>query len=139
MANSTYGGMLTAAKTAIDGLSLGATCVIRRLPTAQESLDTLPLIVVSPSDTPEEYERLAFNGPFTFSPTVQVVIIAANNGDYSTDLVTRLDWRQSIANALSDLDIGLSSSITYNAPLDRSMINLNYDYLSLGWKAELWQ
>jgi hypothetical protein len=116
--------------------------VIRKLPAAQETLDVLPLVIVSPKEQGETLEYSGFEGNIRATYPVDVVIISQNNRDVtSNNLASYMDWRRQIRdqyqippipNATSGL---IASTVKIDCKpdpiLSREIINLSYDYQSL--------
>ena len=110
----------------------------RKLPKVNETLDALPVIIVCPSQTPEEIGDASFDNLVDVFYNVDIVFVAANNQDQSTNLDEWLEWRQQIRRAFGQPDSITSTvasiwdiEIRPMAPLDRTQINNNYDYSGL--------
>lgn len=144
-AESVYQSILDTVKETVEGLELNGTgdpgaptVAIRKLPKAGESLDTLPMIVVSPSETPEEVRPLAFGGVFRIRYRVEITVIRSGNRNVIKGLDICLDWRQQIRKALQvtgafeDVDDVYDVDFTPEVVIDRNMVNSNYDYSALG-------
>ncbi len=141
---STYYNLLSIVKTTIEGLNLdgidNANIVIKKLPAVEQKVDTLPMILVVPSDQPEDVKRFTFEKEVSITYRIEVVIVAAGNLDMSsTNLSTYLDWRQKIRKIFHQAPLntlGVPSSVWDIAvqplqPLDRRLVNQSYDYQGL--------
>ena len=133
---SVYNDILDAVVTGIQALSLVASgqVVKRKLPKAQEELDTLPLICVAPADEKPRTKQISFGDTQVTYP-VEVGIVRANNGDQLTGLDASADWLQKIrqrfgsptlvgVTAVFDTDPGQGK------PVHRELIADNYDLAS---------
>lgn len=135
----------TAAVEAI-GLSIGGTVVsvaARKLPKAEESLDTLPLIVVAPSDRPPREQpwdsgtAADGNARALREHLFDVVVIAAGNRDPVTGLPEYLQWRQKVSRrfgqpkALTNVAELYDTRVEPMQPIDRAAYAKQYDYSGL--------
>jgi hypothetical protein len=96
---SVYEDVLTAVKNRIisiglDGIS-ASNVTIRMLPKIDETIDPLPSILVSPI-VPESYPYGFFHDSVIVRYAADIVIVAANNNDLSTNLGAYLQWRESL-------------------------------------------
>jgi len=150
---STYDALLTSTAAIITALNLSGTTpaptvAVRKLPVQSETIDQLPLICIPPSEDPEELELFSFENEIDVVYHVDIVIIAPGNRDFVTNLDQYLAWRQQIRRCFQDniainaylAGQGITANIwkaeTYPlTPLDRSQINILYDYsgLSVGF------
>ena len=139
-AASNYYTVLTAVKAVIDGLSLtlnaaAVPSAVRKLPRAEETIDALPLICVVPPQEPDSYEWNSFEGRNCQYP-VEVVIVAAGNRDFTTNLDVYLSWRQAIRDAfkgplLSGAPTVWRTDVDPELVIDREQVNNDYDYSGL--------
>lgn len=142
MANE-FSNLLTAVKESIEtlGLTFGGSAVgisLRKLPRAEETLDTLPLICVCPRG-PEQVEAFSTEDNVLVKYDVEVVLVAAGNRDLtSTNLATWLLWREQIRRLfqfeLSTITTILKVDVNPDQPLDRAKLNQNYEYSGLGFR-----
>lgn len=132
-----YYEILSAIRDAVAGASKPGMkdVVIRDLPKASETLDSLPLTVVAPSEQPEEVTRLSFEADASHQViySADVVSIAAGNRDFESKLETTLGWRQTDRqlfqdNRLDGVPEVFLIEIRPFAPLDRGLLNSNYIY-----------
>lgn len=139
-AASIYNSILAAVQQDVAGLTLelGPTVlpvVIRKLPKAQEPLDTVPCVLICP-DAPEQVEVANFEGLVYVWYTVGVIVVAANNQDFATNLDTYLSWREQIrrlfqAPTLAGVSSVWDTEIHPEAVIDPEGVNDNYDYSGL--------
>jgi hypothetical protein len=142
VASSTYNTVLSKAQAAIAALGLqdwnsrNVPVLLRKLPKNEEDLDSLPIIVVSPSEQPEKIKPIVFGANVWVEYPVEIVIIAGGNQDYSTHLDFYLSWRDSIrrlfqaptlAGATSVFDTRMEPELVIN----RALVNQNYDYSAI--------
>lgn len=142
MANE-FSSVLSVVKTQVDTLALtfsGAAVgvAVRKLPRAEETLDTLPLICVCPRG-PEQVEPFTTEDHVLVKYQVEVVIIAAGNRDLTdTNLSTWLSWREQIRRlfqwGLEGMTGCIKVDVNPDAPLDRGKLNKNYEYSGLGFR-----
>lgn len=141
---STYNSILSVVHDTIVNLALSgisnSNIVIKKLPKAEENLDTLPTIMIAPMNTPEQVKRFGFESTVSINYRVEVVIIAAGNLDLtSADLPTYFTWRESIRKVFQQLPLstlGLPANIwdinvEMEVPIDRRLINELYDYMGM--------
>lgn len=144
MAISIYNSILDSVVSQVNslGLAIGAknaTVVKRKLPAYEESIDgPLPMIAVVPSEKPEYVKKLGFEDSKEVGYTVQVVIIAANNRDMATNLDAYLNWRKSIRDLFRSAPLSGVSQVwdmetLPDVPIDRAVVNQDYDYSSLSF------
>lgn len=138
--------LLNEAKAAVEaiGLSIGGTVVpveVRKLPKAEESLDTLPLIAVCPGDQ-RPTERPWDTGSDGRARAlrehpVDVVVIAASNRDPVTGLAEYQEWRQKVSKrfgapkSLATVRELYATNVVPDVPIDRNAYSKNYDYSGL--------
>ncbi len=139
---SVWYDILTRIQSLIQGLDLSglsdANVKVRKLPKVGESIDTLPCVLVSPGDSPEDVERLSFEDDSGVSVRypADIVIVAAGNRDFSSNLDLYAGWRQSIRrlfqdDALDGVDRVFRVDIEPKPLYDRGLLNQNYDYLGM--------
>jgi hypothetical protein len=139
-AQSIYNSILTAVQQAVEGLTLelGAATlpvVIRKLPKVQEPLDTVPCVLVVPA-APEQVEVANFEGLVYVWYTVGVVVVAANNQDFSSNLDSYLSWREQIrrlfqAPSLPGVSQVWDTEVHPEPVIDPEAVNADYDYSGL--------
>lgn len=135
---ATYTTILNAVVSQVTalGLTLGATTLpvaLRKLPRAEETLDTLPLICVCPSDRPESVENFSSEDVVLVKYVVEVVSIAGGKRDLTgTNLDSYFGWREQVRRQfqgeLNGVAAVINTTISLDSPLDRSKLNKNYDY-----------
>lgn len=139
---SVYGSILDATVTTIGNLgiqynSVAVPVVLRKLPKAEEVLDALPLICVSPSVSAMRWERVAFPALQQVGYPVQVGIIAASNRDFTSNIDLLLGWAEQIRSAFKKPPLaGVSqvwkTEVSPGKVFDRSLlVGSDYDYLAL--------
>lgn len=142
MANE-FNTILTAVRNQVAtlGLTFNSSTVpvaVRKLPRAEETIDTLPLVCVCPRGA-EQAEPFASEGYVLVKYDVEVVLIAAGNADYTdTNLSTWLSWREQIRRLfqweLSGISTVMKVDVNPDAPLDRGRLNQNYEFSGLGFR-----
>lgn len=125
----------------------GAQISIRKLPAVEETLDTLPAIIVSPKDRPEEIKRSGFENNVDVIYTIEIVIVDAGNFNFTANLPLYLNWRQQLRYAFQQVPISSIPNVyIYNVvcdmevPIDRTKINELYDYVPMAvrfWSSEI--
>src|SRR5262249_60099625 len=95
---SAYYDLLNACASVVSALTMPVA--VRKLPAAEEAVDTLPLVCVVPQSRPEDV------GPFAFGLTevvyhVDVAVIRAGQHSLSSGLDVALDWRDRILGAFN--------------------------------------
>jgi len=139
MATDVYFSILEQAQAVVAGLGLegitGSNVKLRMLPVAREVLDTVPCVIVCPSEGAEEVEPLSFEDDAAFEVTygVDVVQVEANNADFSTNLEDYLRAREQRRRAfheqlLQNVDQVFRVRMRPWAPLDRSKLSQLYSY-----------
>lgn len=142
MSNDIYNSILDASAGTVQGLFLvdlnPVNIKVRKLPKATESLDSLPLVVIAPSETPEEITRFSFEDDKSVQVvySTDIVIIAADNRDFSSNIRKYLRWREQIRRAfqvqtISGVPSVFQIDIRPFSPLNRSMLNKMYAYSGL--------
>jgi len=135
---STYYNLLNAVASVVSGLTMPAA--VRKLPAAEEAVDTLPLVCVVPQDRPEDVNPYAF-GFTEVVYHVAVAVIRAGQHSLTTGLDVALDWRDRIIGAFNQprhptvaaaVPSLYDTRITPEMPVDRAALNLNYDYAVVG-------
>lgn len=145
MATGVHNSILTAARTILAGLTLSgidaANVKIRKLPSVREVIDTLPCVLVSPSDTPERIEPLSFEdgAKHRVVYAVDVVVVAADSADFSTNLSTYLRWREQVRRALDQPTLAAVApvfdvDVEPFSPLDREQLSKLYAYSGLSFR-----
>jgi hypothetical protein len=143
--SAVYTQCLDGTVAAIAGLGLqidGSPAAVakRKLPTAQESLDTLPLIAVVPSERPtreQPFDTGGANGRMLREYLTQVVAITAGNRDPEGKLDEHLDWRQAISRrfgkpkSLPEVEEIYTTKVEPEVVIDRSAFNQNYNYSAM--------
>ena len=115
---------------------------VRKLPSAQETLDTLPLIIVCPNDFGERITYLGFEGNILVDYPVDIVVISTGNRDFSqANLETYMDWQRQIRDKYQQVPVlNATPYLTQycigieclpDAILNRRLINQSYDYIEL--------
>ena len=105
----------------------------RKLPTVEETIDTLPLIAVCPLDRPTRIEPESFEGFFSVTYLFNVVVIAAGNRDLLASLDVYEGWLQRIfylfaSDRLDGVAAVWNSEVVPGVLLDHGKLNQNYDY-----------
>lgn len=139
-----YGMILDATLATVRGLTLTGidnplTQIIKRfLPKASEELDTLPLVVVAPSETPEDVRPLSGENDKAVEViyAVDIVTIAASQHDFASNMDRYLDWRETIRQAFQEPTANnaptvFDTEIKPFSPFDRPLLNQNYAYCGL--------
>lgn len=108
----------------------------RKLPRVSETLEMLPCLLVCPSTRPERYQPAA-EGLVFLDYAVDVSMAAPGNRDWATNLDQYLQWRQQIRGLfqgplLAGVSAVYDTDITPGTPIDRTLVNSNYDYSTLG-------
>lgn len=112
----------------------------RKVPAAQEALETLPLIAVALASTPGDWEPFDSGGPdgrrVVVDHRYEVAVVAAGNMSRDANLPLYGDWLEAIATRFSPPDClpvpGLL--LTRVAPkinLDRDAQAMLYDYIAV--------
>ena len=139
---STYWQLLAAEQAAVQALGLlpKAAVQIRKLPHAEEQLDSLPLLLVCPHELPESSEPWSSEDQALVKYRVEVALVAANDHDFgAADVDTYLGWREKIRKANQ---YGLGGQLAFfgevvpEAPIDRGLLNEGYLYSRLAFR--LW-
>ena len=135
-----YQLLLNAIVTKVNGLSLTyqgntVTAAVKKLPTAEETLDTLPTCAVVPGDKPERDVPLCF-GYRKLEYTCDVVVIGASEGEVTTGLSDMITLRDQISAAFeTPVSLAVSglyaTQISYEVVVDKSILNQNYDYSAM--------
>lgn len=121
----------------LDGIS-PSNVKVRMLPVVRQVLDTLPCVIVCPSDQAEEVEPFSFEDDAAYEIVrgVDVVQVAANAADFSTNLGTYLRRSEQARRAFGQqvvTNVPGVFRIRFRpwAPLDRSKLNQDYAYAGL--------
>lgn len=148
-ASSNYLDVLNAVAGAISalGITFSGTplpVAVRKLPRAEEQIDTLPLVCVVPKDEPEGLEVLDFEGGRDLAYPAEIVIVSAGNRDLNATsgaanqvgLDNHMNWRQQIRNSLKGPSLSGAATVWHmetsmELVLDRELVNLDYDYSGL--------
>jgi len=145
MANSDYDTINTEIQTTVKGLNLPGTSAANirylKFPNVKPTdLGNLPIIIICPSDTPEDYSRVGFKS-ISVPYRTEIVIVAAGNLDFASNLDTYLKWRETIRRAFQEFSVfNLSSTIPghydtrcrlLRPPIDRFRVLEGYDYMAL--------
>lgn len=140
---SNFTTILSAVKDAVDTLGLmfqgvAVATVERKLPRAEESLDTLPLICVTQRG-PEQVEPFDSENHVLVKYEVIVTIVAGGSHDFTTtNRDTWLTWREQIRKLFQWELSGVSSvfkvDVNPEQPLDLSKLNQNFEYSALGFR-----
>lgn len=138
---SIYYSILQAVQSAVAGLTLtlGATVLpvsIRKVPPPGEDLNAVPCILVCPSEKPETVEDAAGEGYVYVSYGVEIVLVAAGNQDFTTNLDFYLNARQQIRQLFQGTSLAGVASVfdlemVPETPIDRGAVSANYDYSAL--------
>lgn len=119
----------------INGTTTPVTVEKRKLPTAKETLDTLPLIAVVPDPRPV---RDAWWDTETRirEYAIGIAIIVAGDQDTRKDLDTYLGWRRSLQVAFGKeepfaMTDFLRLRVIPEMVVDRKLFNHNYDYIAM--------
>lgn len=140
--------LLQEARLAVEaiGLSIGGTVLpvkVTKLPTAEEGVDTVPLVAVCPGASPPRPDQPWDTGGddgkarMLRERTVDVVAIAPSNRDPVTGLPEYLEWAQKVSRrfgqplslpAVAEL---YETRVEPFAPIDRAAYSRNYDYSGL--------
>lgn len=133
---STYNDVLTNVVATVQfiGLTwnnLPVPVALHKLPKKEEGLDSTPLIVVAPGDKGEQIERKVFKGFFLWLP-VDIAVIAAGDGDFTSNLDTYLGWRQPLRQVLQrptlpGVPAVFDARVEPDAVIDRERANQSYD------------
>jgi hypothetical protein len=151
MAASVQNNILNAMATMITALSLvdqngdDVTVSVQKLPKAEETIDTLPVLCVVPSEKPEQIEQWSFEGDAKVGYTVQVVAIQAGQSQMILGLDTILSWREIVRQLFGARQIPTVSSvydvwIEMETIIDREKLNQDYDYTGMAfvvWSNEI--
>lgn len=140
-AASIYYTILTSAQQAVSGLSLvlGSTplpVLIRKLPKLGETLDSAPVVLICPTEQPEKIIDYATEGLVYVEYGVEIVIVAANNQDYLSNLDSYLNFRQQIrllfqGTTLTGAPTVCDMDMIPEAPIDRALVAADYDYSAI--------
>jgi hypothetical protein len=132
--------ILTAVKEQIDALGLTSDGTslpveIRKLPAVEESIQTLPCVLVAPGGSPEKIAQFSFEDDAGVSVAypVDVAIVSAGNRDFVSDVDVLLAWRQQArrcfqSNSLPGVDRVFRILLNPDPAYDRGALNSNYDY-----------
>lgn len=146
---SVYQDILNAVDARINSLALshqGSLIPVkqRKLPSKEEEIDTVPLIVNCPQDRPEEIEQASFEADSGVFVTyhIETVLMFAGARDLLTNLDLVFSFREQMRRLFQGpplLGTGINLPKVWNVlpdleyVLDRGMINQNYDYSGLAW------
>jgi len=135
--------ILSAVREAVDslGLTFGGSpvpVVERKLPRAEESIDTLPLVCVTQRG-PEQVEPFDSELRDLVKYEVIVTIIAGGSRDFTTtNRDTWLTWREGIRQAfqweLPGIEAVFKTDVNPEQPLDLGRLNQNYEYSAIGFR-----
>ena len=137
---SVYYDILTSCQTAVQALGLtgiaNAQIVVRKLPKATDTLETLPQIAICPAEEPEQVKPFTFEGKVDVVYPVELVLIAAGNRDYSANLDAYLGHREKMRRAfqrptLTGASTVWDTEITPDPAYDRARLNSSYEYLGM--------
>lgn len=143
MPQSLYDTILVAVQLQIENLGLlwngnPVPVIIRKLPVAEEVLQVLPIIAVTPTQDPAEWIRASFQCQEIVKHKVTVSIIASGNRDFVSNIDTYNFWYESIRTSFKKPPLtGVSRVLVWrtqvkpNKMFDRSLLNRSYDFLSL--------
>jgi len=145
VATGVHNAILTAVRNEVAALALAglaaANVKVRKLPTVREEIDTLPCVLVAPAEEPERVEPLSFDPPALWRVVyaVDVVIVAADNADFSTNLDTYLRWREQVRRALATPRLAgvpqvFDVDVETLAPLDRGRLPELYAFSGLSFR-----
>lgn len=135
-----YYPILSAVKQIIDSLNLKdwnnnpLPSAIRKLPKADETIDTLPLLCIVPENRPPQKTPISF-GYYKVTYPVEVAWIVGGDRDYTSNLSSYTAWQTAISAAFN-LPAALKAIVPAvwdaNAKpglvIDRAQVNDNYDY-----------
>lgn len=146
---SIYQQILEAFKANIDDLELEfgdetIPTAIRKLPTSEETLDTVPEIVICPDETAERIKAASFENLVEVEYRIEVVLVAPGNRDFEANLGQWLTYREEIRRLFNKVplegtgpDLGkvfhLVPDLRY--VLDRDKLSQNYDYNGMAFVA----
>ena len=111
---------------------------LRKLPKVGETLEVLPVLLVTPHPQPEKDEPADTEGRRFVDYRIQVVHVAAGNRDFQSNLDLYLNWRQAVRR-LFDAPLLAGASQVYDTQvlpevvIDRNLVNMNYDYSGLSF------
>ena len=142
-----WSNILTTMRTKVRALNFTLTDPLpvnmRKLPSQEETIDPLPQIIICPDEQEPKIERYAFQTPSNPQGTARVtyfsdvIIVASNGGDNVSNLSTFTTWLQQVSELFS-APTGLSGitglqdcRCTNLKFLDRSKVNLDYDYFGI--------
>lgn len=144
MADSIYKDLLDSTVNAVDELALMLGDVEvraekRKLPTAQESIDVLPLIAVTGNSRPVRdvpFDSGGTAGRRLREYAVGVALIFEGNKDTKKDLDAYLEMRQKIIRRFGQRQMIAVEGLLFikvepGAVIDRRQFNRNYDYLAI--------
>lgn len=144
MAASVYNSILDAVVSQVTNLGLvfnmsPLPVMKMKLPKAQETLDVLPLVAVAPGSEAERVEPAGAEGTRFLTYRVDVVVIAEGNRDLVTNLDAYLSWRQQVRGLfkgplLAGVPQVWEVDTALLAPLDRGLVNQDYDYSGLSFR-----
>jgi len=139
---SIFNDVLVKAQAMLVALNLpqvGANVTVRELPTAEESIDVLPLLCVVPSTLDEQIKRADFEGTKRKVYTFEIATISRRS--VPADLASLASWRDAVTSLFYDPAIWQSSPnpipavrnalVKPAAPLDRTKLNQRYSYSNL--------
>lgn len=139
---SVYNAILDAEVKAVQGLGLAYSGVAlpvlkRKLPKVGENLDTVPCVIVCPSEAPEKVVQADAEGGKFVTYGSDLVLVAANNQDQSKNLDTQLSWREQVEylaepQTLPPVPGVWMVQVTPGTPIDRAKVSQNYDYSPIG-------
>lgn len=139
--SANYFPALQAIQTMLQGANLvdwngnALPFAIRKLPKVDEQIDTLPLCCIVPPSRAPDKRPVAFGPIYKLTYPVEVVFVAGNNRDFTSNLSTYMAWNNQ-ASVLFNTPAALKSlvpavwdvNVRLGLIIDRSQVNDNYDY-----------
>lgn len=149
---SVYYDVLDAFVTSIQSLALTyqstpITVQLRKLPTKEETIDSLPLIVVCPHTRADQFRQLSFEDDTGVEGTyyIEIVLVFTGGRDFLTNLDLLLKFREQVRRLFQRPPLvgsGAGAALVWNIMsdndyvLDQNMIAQNYDYEGLAFWAK---
>lgn len=148
MPNSVYMTILQTQANQVGALGVtyqnaSVPVVVRKLPKKEETLDTVPVFVVAPSERPESIEPFGSEDQVLVKYLTECVFIGPGDGDFTSNLDTWLTYREQVRRLFQFGIPGIQlpnqanlffAEILPEAPLDRASLNVSYDYSGLAFR-----
>lgn len=145
--HDTIVGLIHQVVSGLDLTPIEADNVLRRmLPRVDESLETMPCVLVCKSQTPVRITPISFEDDVAIAKTygVEIVTVAANNLDLVSNDAVYGGWQEKIQRAfqpqvIPGLDGVAGVELRPAPPYDRRLLNQQYAYSGLEVLVTVWE